>query len=115
MPDSPASRRQHNPDIIYETEHLGATPTIATRLQELAAPNTVVISDASYQLVQGYFVCEPLGKQPLRDVSDPLTVGLTRHGSSITRRRVGLWSSRRQNSMPFWARMPWVCNGCLTS
>src|SRR5437867_11016798 len=22
MPDSPASRRQHNPDIIYETEHL---------------------------------------------------------------------------------------------
>ena len=23
MPDSPASRRQHNPDIIYETEHLG--------------------------------------------------------------------------------------------
>jgi hypothetical protein len=23
MPDSPGSRRQHNPDIIYETEHLG--------------------------------------------------------------------------------------------
>ena len=24
MPDSPASRRQHNPDIIYETEHLAS-------------------------------------------------------------------------------------------
>jgi hypothetical protein len=25
MPDSPASRRQHNPDIISETEHLAQT------------------------------------------------------------------------------------------
>ena len=53
---------------------LGATPNIAAHLQGLATPNTVVISEVSYQLVQGYFVCEPLGKHPLRDVSDPLTV-----------------------------------------
>jgi heavy metal efflux system protein len=29
MPDSPASRRQPNPDIIYETEHLGSFVTEA--------------------------------------------------------------------------------------
>ena len=34
----------------------------------------------------------------------------------MARRRVGLRSLyRRQNSMPFWARIPWVCNGCLTA
>ena len=29
MPDSPASRRQHNLDIIYETEHLVLRTAIA--------------------------------------------------------------------------------------
>ena len=38
-------------------EHLalGETPTIAARLQALAAPDTVVISAATFRLVQGYF------------------------------------------------------------
>ena len=34
---------------------LGETPNVAARIQGLAAPNTLVISDASYRLVQGYF------------------------------------------------------------
>jgi class 3 adenylate cyclase len=37
---------------------LGETPNIAARLQGLAAPNTVAISDATYRLVQGYFACQ---------------------------------------------------------
>src|SRR5262249_55384060 len=53
---------------------LGATPNIAARLQGLAAPNTLVISEASYRLVQGYFDCEALGEQPLRGVSEPVDV-----------------------------------------
>jgi class 3 adenylate cyclase len=57
-------------------EHLalGATPNITARLQGLAAPNTVVISEASHRLVQGYFACVPLGQQLLQGVADPLTV-----------------------------------------
>src|SRR5215471_10581078 len=42
---------------------LGETPNIAARIQGLAVPNTVVISDASYRLVQGYFQCQDLGAQ----------------------------------------------------
>jgi class 3 adenylate cyclase len=34
---------------------LGETPNIAARLQGLAAPDTVAISEATYRLVQGYF------------------------------------------------------------
>src|SRR5215510_9840102 len=42
---------------------LGETPNIAARIQGLAAPHTLVISDATSRLVQGYFECQPLGEQ----------------------------------------------------
>jgi class 3 adenylate cyclase/predicted ATPase len=53
---------------------LGETPNIAARIQGLAAPNTVAISDATYRLIQGYFDCEALGGQTLRGVAEPLHV-----------------------------------------
>src|SRR5262249_36662185 len=53
---------------------LGETPNIAARIQGLAAPNTMAISEASYRLVQGYFDCEALGEQTLRGVPQPLHV-----------------------------------------
>jgi Adenylate and Guanylate cyclase catalytic domain/AAA ATPase domain len=53
---------------------LGDTPNIAARIQGLAAPNTVVISDATSRLVQGYFDCEALGAQTLRGVAEPIDV-----------------------------------------
>src|SRR5262245_27269170 len=48
---------------------LGETPNIAARIQGLAAPNTLVISDATYRLVQGYLACQDLGPQALRGVA----------------------------------------------
>jgi class 3 adenylate cyclase len=53
---------------------LGETPKIAARLQALAAPNTLVISAATYQLIAGYFTCEALGEQLLRGLAQPLGV-----------------------------------------
>ncbi len=52
---------------------LGEAPNIAARIQGLAAPNTLVISEATYRLVQGYFDCQDLGAQTLRGVAEPLT------------------------------------------
>jgi class 3 adenylate cyclase/predicted ATPase len=51
---------------------LGETPNIAARIQGLAAPNTLVISDATYRLVQGYFACQDLGAQSLRGVTEAM-------------------------------------------
>ena len=51
---------------------LGETPNIASRIQGLAAPNTLVISDATSRLVQGYFECQDLGAQTLRGVAEPV-------------------------------------------
>jgi predicted ATPase/class 3 adenylate cyclase len=53
---------------------LGETPNIAARLQGLAASNTLLISDATYRLVQGYFHCAALGEHHLRGVSDPVAL-----------------------------------------
>ena len=53
---------------------LGETPNIAARLESLAAPNTVVISAALHQLVQGYFVCDDLGAHALKGVDTPFQV-----------------------------------------
>ena len=53
---------------------VGETPTIAAGLQRLAEPDTVVISTATWQLIQGYFVCEALDAHRLEDRSPPLAV-----------------------------------------
>jgi len=53
---------------------LGETPNVAARIQALAAPNTVAISAASQQLVQGYFIYDDLGAHALKGVDTPLQV-----------------------------------------
>jgi class 3 adenylate cyclase len=53
---------------------LGETPNIAARIQGLAQPNTLVVSESTYRLVQDFFDCAPLGEQSLRGVSERLSV-----------------------------------------
>ena len=65
---------------------LGEVPNIASRIEGLAAPNTVAISEASYRLIQGYFTCESLGAQILRGVAAPLTVYRVLRESGATSR-----------------------------
>jgi len=48
---------------------LGVTPAIAARLQDKAPPNSVIISEATYELVRGSFHCESLGEMSLKGVS----------------------------------------------
>src|SRR5712692_9627362 len=53
---------------------LGETPNLAARLQGQAEPDTVVISAATYRLVEGLFDCEDRGRPELKGVSTPLTL-----------------------------------------
>ena len=53
---------------------LGETPNLAARLQGLAAPNTLVISAATLQLLGGFFACQPLGTTLLKGFAQPLAV-----------------------------------------
>jgi class 3 adenylate cyclase len=58
----------------HEQLALGETPNVAARLQDLAAPDTVVISAATVRLVQGLFECRELGPQTLKGVATPVLV-----------------------------------------
>jgi class 3 adenylate cyclase/tetratricopeptide (TPR) repeat protein len=53
---------------------LGETPNVAARLQGIAAPNTVVISAATYRLLEGFFSCQSLGAPALKGVGQPLQI-----------------------------------------
>jgi class 3 adenylate cyclase len=65
---------------------LGAPPNIAARLQELATPDTVVMSAATAQLVAGYFVCQPRGAQTLKGLATPVHVYEVLHASGAQTR-----------------------------
>ena len=58
----------------HEQLALGETPNLAARLQSLAAPDTVAISETTHRLVQGYFRCDDLGSPSLKGVETPLRV-----------------------------------------
>src|SRR5262249_46319184 len=53
---------------------VGATPNLAARAQSEATDNSVVITDATLRLVEGYFECEPVGPKNLRGVSQPVSL-----------------------------------------
>ena len=51
----------------------GGVFNIAARLQELAEPNTVVLSKDTYQLVQEFFACRELPPARLKGLPDPVS------------------------------------------
>jgi class 3 adenylate cyclase/predicted ATPase len=65
---------------------LGDTPNIAARLQGLAAPDTVLISAATQQLIQGYFTCHALGSQTLKGVATPLQIHQVMRATEVQHR-----------------------------
>jgi TOMM system kinase/cyclase fusion protein len=53
---------------------LGEVPNVTSRIQGLAEPNTIAVSEATYRLVQGYFECQDLGAQALRGVTESMRI-----------------------------------------
>ena len=70
----------------HEQLALGDVPNIASRIEGLAAPNTIAISAATSRLVQGYFECQDLGAQTLRGVAEPVTISRVLGESGATSR-----------------------------
>ena len=62
---------EESPEAI---DIVGKTPNIAARMQELATPNSIVIGETTYQLVEGFFYTAPLGASLLRGISQPVNV-----------------------------------------
>src|SRR2546430_4180083 len=56
----------------WSMDAVGETPNIAARLQTLAAPNTVLISESTRRLVSAAFDFQDLGLQQLKGVTEPI-------------------------------------------
>jgi class 3 adenylate cyclase/predicted ATPase len=52
----------------------GKMPHIAARLESIAPPGSIVVSDATRDLIDGYFDTEPLGEKALKGLSRPIGV-----------------------------------------
>jgi class 3 adenylate cyclase/tetratricopeptide (TPR) repeat protein len=57
-----------------ERSIVGETPNLAARLQELAAPDTILIGEATQHLLGGLFDLEPIGGQALKGFAQPVPV-----------------------------------------
>ena len=58
----------------HEQLAVGEVPNIASRIQGVAEPDTIVISGATYRLAQSAFSFEDLGKHDLKGVQDPAQI-----------------------------------------
>ena len=87
--------------IPYGQLAVGATPNLAAKIQGLAAPETIVISAATYALVQGYFVCDSLGEHCLPGTTVPSVLFQVR-GTSGARGRLDV--TPPQQRTPFVGR-----------
>jgi TOMM system kinase/cyclase fusion protein len=65
---------------------IGDTPGIATQMLSLAEPNTLIISAATYRLIEGFFNCHDLGTRSLKGISQPISVYQVLHESSARSR-----------------------------
>jgi len=69
-----------------ESLALGETPNLAARLQGLAEPDTVVVSEATHRLIEGFFDCQDLGAHALKGISQPMKVHRVLHESEARSR-----------------------------
>ncbi|MGH3782688.1 MAG: AAA family ATPase, partial [Pseudonocardiaceae bacterium] len=66
---------------------LGDTPNIAARIQSEAEPGTLVVSEVTWKIVEGYVTGKCLGEWELKGVSEPMRLWLIT-GESPSRERI---------------------------
>jgi class 3 adenylate cyclase len=57
-----------------EYSPIGHTANLASRLQSVAPPGSVVVSDHTYKLIEGYFELQDRGPTAVRGISEPVIV-----------------------------------------
>jgi class 3 adenylate cyclase/predicted ATPase len=80
-------------DLHTDYVPVGHSTNIASRMENLAAPGSIVVSAHTYKLTEGYFEFKALGETPIKGVSEPLQiyevlgVGLLRTKLQVAARR----------------------------
>ncbi len=99
----------HTDLVVVADGVTGSTANEAARIQQLADPDTVVISDTTQDLVWPWFETESLGLQSLRGVSRPVEVFAVRSALPAPRGRT--WKDRTSpfvNRTVEFSAMQWL-------
>ena len=80
---------------------VGETPNLAARLQSLAAPDTILISEATQRLLGGMFELESIGEHELKGFARPVPVWRVRGEPSVESRFAAI---RIGGNLPFIGR-----------
>ncbi|HEU5483422.1 MAG TPA: adenylate/guanylate cyclase domain-containing protein [Microlunatus sp.] len=118
LPDSRLQVRisVHTDLVVVADGVTGSTANEAARIQQLAEPDTVVISDTTQDLVWPWFETTSLGAQHLRGVSRPVEVFLVQAALPTPRGRT--WRDRTSpfvNRSAELGQMEWLAPKSLPS
>jgi len=61
-------------DLHTDYVPVGHSTNIATRMEQLAAPGSILVTEQAHKLTEGYFECKDLGKTKVKGVEEPLNV-----------------------------------------
>lgn len=86
---------------VQERTIVGETPNLAARLQSLAGPDSILISEATQHLLGGMFDLEPIGEQELKGFARPVLVSRVRGEASVASRFAAI---RTGVNLPFIGR-----------
>ena len=86
-------RAIHKDDLHADYTAIGHSTSLASRMESLATPGSIVVSEQTYKLTKGYFEFKALGAAKVKGVSEPvhiyevLGVGLLRTRLQVAARR----------------------------
>jgi len=69
----------------FDAELIGETANLASRLQVIAKPGTLVISDSTRRLIEGYFAIRDLGPQELKGLGQLSVYEVLQEGTARSR------------------------------
>ena len=67
-------RSIHKDDLHVDYVPVGHSTNLASRMESLATPGSVIVSHHTYKLIEGYFECKFLGEAQVKGVDQPVPI-----------------------------------------
>jgi class 3 adenylate cyclase len=61
-------------DLHTDYVPVGHSTNLAARMEQLATPGAILITEYTHRLIEGYFACKALGKTQIKGVEEPLNL-----------------------------------------
>src|SRR5215813_6190201 len=61
-------------DLHMDYTAVGQTTHLASRMEQLASPGSILLTPSTLELVEGYVAVKPLGPVPVKGLSEPVEV-----------------------------------------